>query len=99
MQHKGKRARVFNESGTESVPALLIPVEDYVLVVEGHPNDYGRQLPLNGRSRIYLLGNLKTEEIDEFEIDVDVMRQAREYVHALHTFQMLASPGGLLADL
>lgn len=90
---KIRSVRIFNEDGTESIPALLIPADEYTIAVEAHPNDHGRHLPLNGRSRVYFCGlTLKTEPLDEFEISDEMARRAVEYVRAVLALEFLASP-------
>lgn len=96
----GKRVRIFDKEGANHVSALLVPVGGRTLVVEGHPNDYGRILPLNGRSRIYFLGrDLKVEEIDTFEVSKNLEESAHNYVRAVVAFEAAASPLGILGRI
>ncbi|KND47472.1 MAG: hypothetical protein AB199_03520 [Parcubacteria bacterium C7867-004] len=89
---KVRSVRIFNQDGTESIPALLIPAEEYAIVVEAHPNDHGRRFPLNGRSRLYFLGGLKTEPLEEFDLSDEMAQCAAEYVRAVQALEFLASP-------
>ncbi len=100
MTYVGKRIRIFDSAGTQSVPALLILMDDGAIVIEAHPSDVGRRSPLNGQSRAYpLAAGVKFEEIDEFKISEDLAQHAREFVEALHAFHAAASPLGFLEGL
>lgn len=99
MSCKAKRVRLFNEDRTQSVPALIIPVDEYTVVVEAAPADFQRQRAFGGRSRIYFLGADYFETVDEVTISERVWSDARTFVYASLGLHAAASKFGPLGSL